>query len=186
MYGSNNGTYPCWEAEAVRFSTGVDIGGWKNQRHTFKYLKPDSPEYLFLVKHYECWKENFLKPTENKSESKDELKTEDSKTLAPIVRHKLMSLLTLVNEFTSSKKSRSKNKDWSECIKLGTIWRECMMMEDEDDDTPDFNFVLPKKLKPTLSKTIIIWKFWPQPIFNILDFYRFGNYPDLVLDILFN
>jgi len=59
VYGSNNGTYPCCEAEAVRFSTGVNEGGCQNKRHSFKYLNPDSIEYAFLIKHYESIKENF-------------------------------------------------------------------------------------------------------------------------------
>jgi len=161
VYGSNTGSYPCWEADAVRFTTGVNTGGCKNKSHIFTDLKPDSLNYLFLNKHYELLKEPVQSdlPVQSikEEELNEELWTEDSKAIIPVIKHKLMSLLWLVKEFTKTKRSKGRNINCSECIKLNSWWNEWLMMEDEDDDTPDFNFVLPKKLKPSSISKFEIW-----------------------------
>ena len=159
VYGSNTGTYPWCNTEAVRFSTGVHTGGCEKKPHSFKILKPDSLSYKFLTKYYELINENnkhqinSRKPEKlENEEEKDDLQLEDSKSTPPVIKHKLMSLLWLVKEFTKTKRSKGRNINCSECIKLNSWWNEWLMMEDEDDDTPDFNFVLPKKLKPSSIK----------------------------------
>lgn len=40
--------------------------------------------------------------------TREDLETEESKTV-PVVKHKMMSLLTLVKEFSQDRKSKSKN-----------------------------------------------------------------------------
>jgi len=97
----------------VRFSTGVHAGGCKNQKHTFTYLQPDSREYYFLNKHYDVLKEPFYhssSPNEtNENKSTTDITEEEAKT--PQVRPKMMSLLTLVKEFSSSKYLKLRNNN---------------------------------------------------------------------------
>jgi len=181
LFGSNNGTYPCWEVEAVRFSTGVHTGGCKNKRHTFKNLKSDSTDYYFLTKHYEILKEpviknspeNISKNEEIKTELKSENEIEDLKSLPQVIKPKLMSLLTLVKEFASGKYLKLMNYNCLDCAQLGSCWNKCLIMEDEDDDTPDFNFVLPKKLKPATQSKLnyFVNNFYKISHKNYLNYY---------------
>ncbi|CAI2387104.1 unnamed protein product [Moneuplotes crassus] len=156
-YGSNIGEYPCCNAEAVRFSTGVNVGGCENRTHVFKNLKEGSLKHSFLEKHFEILKETVTPLTicEDKESEKlpttacsnEELKIEDSKSLN-VVKHKSMSLLTLVQEFMSTKGLKFKDENCLECLKIGSCCARCYNQEDEENDSIDFNFVLPKKLKP--------------------------------------
>ncbi len=86
-------------------------------------------EYIFFSKHYELLKETIF-PQSISEEKKDVNKTPNSlyskeedaaeETKSPtVVKHKLMSLLTLVKEYTKGKKSKNKN-NCSECLKLGS------------------------------------------------------------------
>mmetsp|Transcript_8206 Transcript_8206/g.7280 ORF Transcript_8206/g.7280 Transcript_8206/m.7280 type:complete len:84 (+) Transcript_8206:181-432(+) len=79
-----------------------------SKTHSFKYLQHDSQESIFFNKHYEYLKEGFNKTSNRINESKSELTGADSKSSMSVIKHKAMSLLTLVWEFVN-KKSRGKN-----------------------------------------------------------------------------
>mmetsp|Transcript_34648 Transcript_34648/g.34275 ORF Transcript_34648/g.34275 Transcript_34648/m.34275 type:complete len:96 (-) Transcript_34648:453-740(-) len=91
-------------------------------------MKEDSLQYKFLLKHYELLKETAtpqslcesIEPekTPKSAYTREELETEESKT-STVVRHKLMSLLTLVKEFTN-KKLKNNAKNCSDCMKIGS------------------------------------------------------------------
>lgn len=91
-------------------------------------MQEDSLQYKFLLKHYELLKETAthqslcesIEPekTPKSVYTREELETEESKS-STVVRHKLMSLLTLVKEFTN-KKLKNNNKNCSDCLKIGS------------------------------------------------------------------
>lgn len=73
-FGSNNGTFECWGAEAIRFSTSIENKGWKLRSHIPKHLKESSLEHLFIEKHKDLIAEALKLPGALKEE------TEDTKT----------------------------------------------------------------------------------------------------------
>lgn len=153
LYGANTGTYPCWEADAVRFSTNVQNSGCKTQRHHMKYLNEDSLEYTFLMKHYELLKEPHTKTSEpdiNDIEASSiELSSKKSKD--GTLKHKQMPLLVLLKEFVSNKYLKYRNNNWLKCAQMGTCCNTWLLDQDEDDPYEEFNFALPRNLKPSLQ-----------------------------------
>jgi hypothetical protein len=152
LYGCNNGTYPWWEAEAVRFNTNSNHSGCRFQPHLFKNMKSDSLEYIFMAKHDDLLKELPNKPSSDTQRQSGEIKVDlpteyDAKKIP--IKHKLMSLLALLKEFVSTKYLKLRNNSCLEWALLGTWCRYWLMECDEDDDINDFNFVLPRNLKPS-------------------------------------
>jgi hypothetical protein len=152
LYGWNNGTYSCCEAEAVRFNTNSNNSGCKYRSHTFKALKADSLEYIFMTKHYEILKEPPIKSSSDTLNQVGEVKVElptDEESKKSSNKYKLMSLLTLLKDFISSKYLKLRNNSCLDCAQLGTWCSKWLTEHDEDDNVNDFNFVLPKNLKPS-------------------------------------
>ncbi|CAI2387771.1 unnamed protein product [Moneuplotes crassus] len=177
QYGSNTGTYPCCQAEAVRFTTSVHKGGCKNQRHIFKNLQTDSREYYFLSKHYELFKEPVIKPSTSEATNENKSTHEECESKNSEIKSKMMSLLTLVKEFSSGKYLKLRNKNCLKCAQCGTCCNECLMIEEEDDNTPDFNFVLPKKLQASSHTQLFRDESYiKQPNTKNLDKYKLWKY----------
>jgi len=156
-YGCNTGSFPCCEAEAVRFTTAFVPTGCKSKRHTFTNIKEDSLEFRFLNSHLDILKEPVSSETSSKidqgQEFKVELQSDNAAKEAP-PKLKQLSLLALVNDFISNKYLKLRNTSCLDCAQLGTCCSKCLLEQDEDDgNETDFNFVLPRNLKPaTRSK----------------------------------
>lgn len=72
-------------------------------------MKPESIEYIYFNKHFE-----YLKETDSAKHSESlttESKDEESKSSLQTIKHKNMSLLSLLSEFVGRKKSKSFNKN---------------------------------------------------------------------------
>lgn len=153
-YGWNTGSFPCCEAEAVRFTTSFITTGCKSKRHTFTKTKEDSLEYRYLNSHLDILKEPIVNETSFKMDQGQELKIElpsDNAAKETSPKLKLLSLLTLVKDFVANKYLKLRNTNCLDCAQLGTCWSKCLLEQDEDDgNETDFSFVLPKNLKPTI------------------------------------
>ena len=120
-YGSNVGTYDCCGSEAIRFGTKIENDGCRSKSHRPRHLKDDSLEAKFLEKHRELLGEPVklsgkeLRDTEdNKTETGDENNEDQiatSQSNAAEVKSqrrkmRLMSLMQLLRDFTSTKSSK--------------------------------------------------------------------------------
>lgn len=153
MTGWNSGTFPCCNAEAIRFSPSLKEKGCTSKRHTLTYITEDSLEYKFLEKHFEILKENLSSKTAQKVDQGPEVKletqTEDNSNTAS-TKDKLKSLLTCLNEFISSKTNKLKQGSWPDCAKMGKWWNKCLLEQDEDDnEEEDTDLVYPKEYNST-------------------------------------
>lgn len=154
-FGYNQGTYPCCEEEAIRFSTSIGTKGCTTKRHALKHIKPETIEHKFIDKHYELLREP-LKPTslprlDQGQEIKSGTDNEDS-AKEPTPKYKQMSMLSLLNEFIISKTEKFKKSNCIGCIELGRCCNKCLLEQDEDDDLVE-NYIVtyPKHLKSNMA-----------------------------------
>ena len=137
MFGWNSGTFPCCNAEAIRFSTSLKEKGWTSKRHTLSLISEDSLEYKFLDKHFDILKENLSSSATPKVDQGPEVKldtqTEDNSKEAS-TKHKSMSLLACLNEFISNKTNKLKQGTWPDWAKMGKWWNKWLLEQDEDDN----------------------------------------------------
>lgn len=163
-FGSNTGTFECWGTEAIRFSTSIQNRGWKSRSHIPKNLKESSLEHKFIEKHQELLAEPLKIPgvtaddtEETKTETENDNNNEENgvpsqsnTSLLKSQRKKMrmMSLMELLGEYTSSKNNKYKKFDCENWKQAGSLCQRWQVGDDEDcNEEDDFNLVNPKFAK---------------------------------------